>query len=64
MIVSEFKEKLKEDENIKSVGSTIIRFYKNGLVEDVVKLWDWAMPLMTKILGPEMTNIMSNAMTK
>lgn len=63
-IVTEFEEKIKEDENIKSVGSTIVRYHENGLIEDVVKLWDWTMPLMTQILGPEMTNIMSDTMTK
>lgn len=63
-IVTEFEEKILDDhdENIKSIGSTIVRYHKNGLIEDVLKLWDWFMPLMTQILGPEMTNIMTNAM--
>lgn len=64
MIVNEFEEKILDEQNeyIKSIGSTIVRYHKNGLAEDVVKLWDWAMPLMTQILGPEMTIIMTNAM--
>lgn len=61
-IMNEFEEKLKteEDEQIKSVGFAIVRFYKNGLKEDVEILWDWYMPMLTRMVGPEIANMMNS----
>jgi hypothetical protein len=61
-IVNEFDEKLKTEENeqIKSVGPAIVGLYKNGLKEDIENLWDWYMPMLAQMVGPEITNMMDS----
>ena len=64
-IVTEFEEKLKteEDDEMKSIGLAIIRFYREGLREDLVIIWKWNLPMLCKFFGPEIANMMDSAIT-